>query len=788
MTTGNNRLEDRIARENGQSLEYTIGIPIDGSVDPTGEYPRRNNWFGLSVSRASRGITINELWSGGSVYGIDYRLPMPLPSLFPFNQANETPSGHSIEVDDTPGNERILFKHKTGAGIEVKPDGSVLIVSRGNNVQFVNGEHNIVVQGQGNINYDGDYNVTVNGNYNLTVNGNYNLEIGANENHAVNGTLRTEVGDVMSEVVRGNRDYKTYGDTVNFSVGNVKNISKQDIRNVVGRDYIINSKRHVRMTAEENVTAAAEKRVVLGGEGMFIFGREGKIGSDNMQFMGKLYTGPADGNGSETVFQGNLVGRALEAWTSKYAIYSEEAHSAHISNFATQAKQSDEATKADYADTAGAAPDGEGVVRSSNDYGNWTGGPSGDGAKEMSTSTQPDYQFDWGWNAPGRTTFDAQSDFVVNGEVGNYYVTNYEWMETWLKASPYGVRKVYVDEDDALADKIAKIDSYSEYFRWTPTTEEIRSKLRTMDGANDAATSPEMQTDGAKCINSLLNENRLHPLYLAGGPVAPYEVKQFANQLPAPKFGYTLLGNPLERASKTFQPKLKSSERTVLVDPVYNPDKLETPIVSSTKLSRRTTISTFLGAPGSRSSLEFIPNRNERHQLARQLYLHAALLDGIAGAQEFKGYRLQVTEAYYNPANGIRRKYQTGEPAINRYWREPYRLEDGGNTQKSVISSGKTINELKKEGRCVLYTLYNSRGRVDYSAGFDLALYIRDNFYYDQLSLDYDHTRPDGTLNQQIMVIMPEVPGNWKMSFELDVATYFNRQLFSGADLVEISD
>ena len=57
-----------------------------------------------------------------------------------------------------------------------------------------------------------------------------------------------------------------------------------------------------------------------------------------------------------------------------------------------------------------------------------------------------------------------------------------------------------------------------------------------------------------------------------------------------------------------------------------------------------------------------------------------------------------------------------------------------------------TISELKHSGRAVVYTLYDAHGKVDFAATYDLALYIRDHLFYEQLSLDYDTTRPDGTM------------------------------------------
>jgi hypothetical protein len=245
------------------------------------------------------------------------------------------------------------------------------------------------------------------------------------------------------------------------------------------------------------------------------------------------------------------------------------------------------------------------------------------------------------------------------------------------------------------------------------------------------------------------------------------------------------MGNPVERRSKTFTSKISSVSKTILADPLYNPDKHDAPISSSTKLSRSATVGKFLGAPGSRTSLEFVPLITDRQDLARQWYLHAMLMDGVASSKQFANYRLQVTEAFYYPANGIREQFNGSG---NRYWREPYRTEDGGSTQKSIVAGRITINQLKYEGRAVAYTLFNSRGKVDYSAGYDLSLYIRDTFNFDQLSLDYDTTRPDNLMGQQILIVMPKINKDFKATFAQSVCTYFNRQMLKSGSLIEITD
>ena len=775
--TGKN-IQDRLKDVNGVALEYTYGIPTDGMADPTGEYPRRDNWFGNSVSAAARGVKVNGLWMGGSTFGVNLDVPLQAPSIFPFNQANETPSGHSFELDDTPGGERILIKHNTGAGVEMKADGSVVVVSKANRVEVVGADHSVIVQGRGDVVYDGDMNLTVNGNYNLRVNGNYNIDVGANCNNSVHGTYITETGDVHSTVVRGNKDVKVYGDTVDFHVGERKIATKSDLRFITKNDFIVNSKRHVRLTAYEYLTATSGKVAVISSDDTRVTGRRGRIGGGEFQFVGSNFSGPkdyADNAGvSKATFEGSLFGCALEAKNALYAEKAVWAYSSVVANMSQYAKFAVYANEAGLSiSTGNLAPPADypipdAIVPDNNPYYRYLDAPV----------PAPDVILKYPFSA---TTSDG----------ADQYIATPEWAEVWNKVSPFAVRSVKVDEDFALEDKISKSGrdgekfGYSNYFKWTPDIDQIRSKLRTMDGANDVVTAPELQTDGPKCISNLLDENRLSPKYKVPFPSSDYQMKRSSGATPSARFGYTLMGNPVERRSKTFTSKIQSVSKTILADPLYNPDKHDAPISSSTKLSRSSTVGKFLGAPGSKTSLEFVPLITDRQDLARQWYLHAMLMDGVASSKEFANYRLQVTEAFYYPANGIREQFNGSG---NRYWREPYRTEDGGSTQKSIVAGGITINQLKYEGRAVAYTLFNSRGKVDYSAGYDLSLYIRDTFNFDQLSLDYDTVRPDNLLGQQLIIVMPKINKDFRATFAQSVCTYFNRQMLKSGSLIEITD
>jgi hypothetical protein len=234
-----------------------------------------------------------------------------------------------------------------------------------------------------------------------------------------------------------------------------------------------------------------------------------------------------------------------------------------------------------------------------------------------------------------------------------------------------------IDGDDWIEKKLYKPSSYSHYFHHTPDTAEIRAKLRTMDGANDSKTSPEMQTDHGKAEGALQQENRLSGKYLMSAPPGPYEIKRSGNEFKS-RYGYTLMGNPPERASKTFTPKNDPQSRQLLIDPKYNPYRQESPVTGSTKLSKSTSMNTFLGAVGSKSTLEDVPIDEDRMDLARYWVCHAQILEGVNSSSHFAAHRLAVTEGYYHPNSGIREHYTPGEPVEKKFWREPYRKEDGG--------------------------------------------------------------------------------------------------------------
>lgn len=91
-------------------------------------------------------------------------------SRYPFNSAWTTPGGHVIEIDDTPGGERIHVYHKSGTYTEITPEGTRVEKTNGKSYKIVNGEDTVYITGNATI--------TVNGSTKLITSGSFDVNAG----------------------------------------------------------------------------------------------------------------------------------------------------------------------------------------------------------------------------------------------------------------------------------------------------------------------------------------------------------------------------------------------------------------------------------------------------------------------------------------------------------------------------------------------------------------------------------------------------------------------------------
>lgn len=317
---------------------------------------------------------------------------------------------------------------------------------------------------------------------------------------------------------------------------------------------------------------------------------------------------------------------------------------------------------------------------------------------------------------------------------------------TYLLKAAGGIRKVKIDIGNYLKDFMDKSTRYDGIAPQTMTPRAVRSKLR--DTANRNNTT---------FINSLIEEGNL--------------CKDFTTPTPS-GIGRVVDGESTSFYADRSANLTKETSQVVFIprnivkqfvpDPIYNPLNLGrdaiTSITAKTKLSGNVSISKFLGTEDP-INIKYIRNEETKRQIAKHLYLQTLILNKIQKDQtQFEGVNLEVTEGIYRPGNG-----ETITP--------------------------NSINDLKSKGRAVVYKAVDNQGNANQSRLFDIAVYLKDNAYFDQLILSYDTVECDHNglplLTARLIIIMPKLDDSFKGTFRREVFTEFNNNRLSQGELVE---
>ena len=92
----------------------------------------------------------------------------PYKATYPYNKVTTTSSGHVIEIDDTPGAERVHIYHKSGTYDEIGPDGTKVVKVVGHDITVCLQEKAVTIQGDYTLYTKGDANISVDGTANIT--------------------------------------------------------------------------------------------------------------------------------------------------------------------------------------------------------------------------------------------------------------------------------------------------------------------------------------------------------------------------------------------------------------------------------------------------------------------------------------------------------------------------------------------------------------------------------------------------------------------------------------------
>jgi hypothetical protein len=110
------------------------------------------------------------------------------PPDFPYNQVIATESGHTLEMDDSPGRERVRLMHRTGTFIEMHPNGDEVHKVYGDGYEITIKDRNVLIKGTCYVTIEGDALTNIKGDKIEYVEGNYELQVKGNFSQVVEGT------------------------------------------------------------------------------------------------------------------------------------------------------------------------------------------------------------------------------------------------------------------------------------------------------------------------------------------------------------------------------------------------------------------------------------------------------------------------------------------------------------------------------------------------------------------------------------------------------------------------
>ena len=143
-----------------------------------------------------------------AVDGLVIKEPPPAYNTeYPYNRVIETAGGHTVELDDSPGGERITIYHSEGAFIEIDNNGMMNIKAVGdlylgsmkNVVIIAEGRQLVKIKGDAIVSVDGNMLHEVNGDMRQVVRGNYELSVAGQLNLNASEEIQARAAKVRIE-------------------------------------------------------------------------------------------------------------------------------------------------------------------------------------------------------------------------------------------------------------------------------------------------------------------------------------------------------------------------------------------------------------------------------------------------------------------------------------------------------------------------------------------------------------------------------------------------------------
>lgn len=292
--------------------------------DPRGEFPHALYHGHVSLNKEAVGAKSTDIKTGGGHPGMgtsspDGKISTAKPEIptassqYGSVQVKQTKSGHTTVYDDTPGNERVVIKHNSGAGIQMTPDGSMVIRSKNNGVISIDANGAIVCEGDFALIVK-NMAMNVQGDLDLDVKGDYTVNVGGNQTTTVEGNIN-ETSTQKAVTVKGFNKQTVLGQNISTILGaSLASIKGNNVISVEGS--MTTSAKGVHKTSSQAEIVGSSPRMSLMAGDMSVVAAGGTIGGENViMYNYNMFTGKsvhAD-TMTATTFHGDLNGTAKEA-------------------------------------------------------------------------------------------------------------------------------------------------------------------------------------------------------------------------------------------------------------------------------------------------------------------------------------------------------------------------------------------------------------------------------------------------------------------------------------------
>lgn len=232
----------------------------EGFKDPNAKYPLPDYKNRTETNKLSTGDAENTIvdkknsdrMRGAQLpNGASWDQPTsPYNAKYPYNHVRETESGHVIELDDTPGSERIHVFHKSGTFMEVDALGNRVQVIKGSDYTIVDNNGYISIQGKANVSVNGSINIFVGGDANIEVDGNTHVNCHNNMELNAAGRLKLTAGEGID--IRSPEVFIDADNTLQINADVSAKLHVKEFNMIVDTDMKMNVNNDYRLSVKNN--------------------------------------------------------------------------------------------------------------------------------------------------------------------------------------------------------------------------------------------------------------------------------------------------------------------------------------------------------------------------------------------------------------------------------------------------------------------------------------------------------------------------------------------------------